>query len=120
MGGMGGRGAEAMTNGTGTRPAHVRLTRESIFLLAATGGVLAVGSWVYANQGPEVLWFFSTAVTAVIALFYLAPYASMRGHRGEGAVAVWLAIILGPLSLIVLIPWARQLDARFAAEQGMA
>jgi hypothetical protein len=94
------------------------LTRESVFLLAAIGAVLAVGPWVYANQGPEVLWIFSTAVTGVIALFYLAPYASMRGHRGEGAVAVWLAIIFGPLSFIVLIPWATRLDARLAAEQG--
>jgi hypothetical protein len=43
----------------------------------------------------------------------------MRGHKGEGTVAVWLALVLGPLSLIVLIPWARQLDARYEAEQGM-
>ena len=52
------------------------------------------------------------AVKGIFGLVYLAPYASMRGHKGEGAVAVWLAVVLGPLSLIVLIPWAIYLDAR--------
>jgi hypothetical protein len=87
---------------------------------AVTGvafAVVALGAWVYASQGPEMVWFYATLVTALVAFFWFAPYARTWGRPGEGTIAVWLAIFLGPLSLIGLVPWMSGLAARFEAEE---
>jgi hypothetical protein len=100
-----------MNPATNIRPVR-RVTPMSGLLLAVAVGVLAVGAWIVATQGLGMLWFFADAVTAATVLFVVMPRAAALGHRTEGIVAVWLALFFGPLALVVLIPWARGLEAR--------
>lgn len=79
--------------------------------------VFGLGAWVFITQGAVGLWLYATAVVAIVAWGGFAPYARSYGRPGEGAVAVWLAIILGPVSLLILIPWLAVLPSRFEAEE---
>ena len=112
-------------NKRGKSPGTVRVARWSrapgtdLIVIAIAVAVAIVGAWVVATDGIGYLWFYSTAVIAAVTLFVVYPYARSCGHPGEGAVAVWLALVLGPVSLIVLGPWAQHLGSRFEAEQGL-
>ena len=101
-----------------TRAARRRVSSTGLILLAISTAIAIVGAWVVAADGIGYLWFYATAVIAVVMLFVGYPYARACGHPGEGAVAVWIALVLGPVSLIVLGPWAQDLGSRFEAEQG--
>lgn len=95
-----------------------RSTRLILLVAVIALAVVALGAWVYANQGLGMLWVYSALITALVGFVWFAPYARTCGHPGEGTIAVWLALILGPLSLIVLVPWMTGLAVRFEAEQG--
>ena len=88
-------------------------------LLAFAAVILAIvgaGVWIALNRDPGMLWFYTVAVTATLMLFVGYPFAAARGHATEGAVAVFLAIAFGPLSLIVSGPWLRSLASRFGTD----
>jgi hypothetical protein len=94
-----------------------RLALESAVALGVLVVLTVVGGWVYANLGLGMMWFYATAVIASFVLLFLAPYAAECGHPREGVVAVWLALFFGPLSLVVVVPWALGLGSRYEAER---
>jgi hypothetical protein len=95
------------------RPAITRA--EAVIAVAIAMAVVILAVWVYANEGIGMLWFLATAVVATGTILFAYPYAVGCRHANEGAVAVWLALLLGPLSLAILVPWARRLGPRFDA-----
>jgi hypothetical protein len=84
-------------------------------------GVAALASpffayWAFNAFDAVELWLLSVAAMGLLGVFFFAPYASLRGHKGEGVIATWLGLWFGPFALVMLIPWALGLNDRYDAE----
>jgi hypothetical protein len=74
-------------------------------LVLALGAFVAVaGLWV-ALVHPEMALPFVWLLCGLAGIFWFAPLAYRRGHPNEGVAAALMTVVLGPISLLVLIPW---------------
>lgn len=82
-----------------------QLSLPSPLLFVLPAFVLFTGWWVVFVH-PEMGVQFAWLVCGLAGLFYFAPLGYRRGHPTEGAVAALMAVFLGPIALLVLVPWA--------------
>ena len=82
--------------------------RWALFVVAV---VLATAWWIAATR-PEMWLPVVALVTILTGLFYFAPLAYSRGERTQGMLAVLATVVLGPASLVILVPWALDLRRR--------
>ncbi|MFN8628850.1 MAG: hypothetical protein U0838_00590 [Chloroflexota bacterium] len=75
-------------------------------LVIALGAFIAFTGWWVAAVHPEMALAFVWLLCGVAGIFYFAPLGYRRGHPGQGAAAALMAVFLGPLSLLALVPWA--------------
>jgi hypothetical protein len=76
------------------------------FALALLALVVLTGFWVaFAHQEMVVHYLWLLAMLA--GVLYFAPTGYRRGHPNQGAAAALMTVVLGPVALLVLVPWAK-------------
>lgn len=78
----------------------------SPLVLVPVAVAVPTGLWV-AFVNPDMLAYFLWMLTMLTGLFYFGPVGYRRGHPGQGVGAVLMTVLLGPIALLILVPWAR-------------
>jgi hypothetical protein len=55
---------------------------------------------------PTLLWGIVWIASILTGLLYFAPVGYRRGQQTAGGVAIIVTILLGPIGVAVLLPWA--------------
>jgi len=82
-----------------------RLARPNPLALGLAALVASTASWA-AVAHPEQATAFVWLLCGLAGLFYFAPLGYRHGRAGAGAAAALFAVLLGPISFLLLVPWA--------------
>jgi len=78
-----------------------------IAALLLTPGIAGLTLAPMTMPDPAILFWGVVWIASVLAgLLYFAPLGYQRGQRTAGGVAVIVTILLGPLGVAALVPWA--------------
>ena len=85
--------------------------RSGVILAAVTVCLMVFAAWLVATR-PELILPVGYLASIALAMFVLLPMAYRNHKQTQGIAAVLLTVFLGPIAVLLLLPWVYRLERR--------